>query len=133
LTLSPAHWRQMLRHVQNCLPEEACGLIAGKHGIVDTLFIVENELHSPVRFRMKPEDQLKALIWMENHRKDLLGIYHSHPSGPDYPSFTDMAENAYPHVVMLIWSPSLTGWQLHGYKAAGTQYLPVEVVGNTIS
>ena len=52
---------------------------------------------------MDPVEQLRAFDWMETHGLDLLGIYHSHPAGPETASATDIAEAAYP-VVQIIWS-----------------------------
>ncbi len=108
---------EMLAHIIRCLPEEACGLLGGRREEPAALFTdaapytavavlpVVNELHSPVRFRMDPADQLKAFYWLEEHDQELAAIFHSHPQGPEHPSATDLAEFAYPGVLMLIVSP----------------------------
>ncbi len=48
---------------------------------------------------------------------DLMGIYHSHPNGPDHPSPTDLAENMYP-VAQIIWFRENDKWLAHGYQIA---------------
>jgi proteasome lid subunit RPN8/RPN11 len=106
---------QMLAWVQTCLPEEACGLLGGRDGEAVLLVAVENELHSPVRFRMRPEEQLSGLRQMEAQGLDLLAIFHSHPTGPAVPSARDIAEAFYPEALMLIWSPGANGWSLRGF------------------
>jgi proteasome lid subunit RPN8/RPN11 len=40
---------------------------------------------------------------MEAQGLEMVGIYHSHPHGPDSPSPTDIAEAYYPDAVYLIW------------------------------
>ena len=116
LMLSLEHRQQMLLHVHSCLPEEACGLIAGKQNRAALIIPIENELHSPVRFRMKPEQQLNGFLTLEQAGLDLIGIYHSHPTGPDFPSETDRLEFAYPGTVYLIASFNGMEWKIRGYQ-----------------
>jgi proteasome lid subunit RPN8/RPN11 len=94
----------MLLEITNHLPEEACGLLAGKDSQVSQVLPVENVLHSPVRYRMNPNQQLAAIQLIENQNLELLAIYHSHPEGPATPSATDVAEAYYPEVVHIIIS-----------------------------
>jgi proteasome lid subunit RPN8/RPN11 len=125
LLLSTEHWQQMLQHVQTCLPEEACGLIGGVENRASLVFPVENEFHSPVRFRMKPEEQLSAFLNLEENGLDLIGIYHSHPTGPDSPSQTDQSEFAYPRTAYLIWSLLDADWKVHGYRMEDGQFIEI--------
>jgi proteasome lid subunit RPN8/RPN11 len=46
---------------------------------------------------------------------DLVGIYHSHPSGPEMPSVTDVAEAYYPEAIYLIWSGANGEWTCRGF------------------
>lgn len=95
---------QMARHAEACLPEEACGLLAGRPGKISRIFLVENDLHSPVRFHMHPLSQWKALDQIDKEGLELLGIFHSHPAGPSEPSRSDVREFLYPGVVTIILS-----------------------------
>ncbi len=63
---------------------------------------------------MEPAEQLRAFDWIDSQGLDLLGIYHSHPAGPERPSETDIAEAAYP-VAHLIWSHAGGAWGLRGF------------------
>ena len=45
---------------------------------------------------------------------DLLGIFHSHPSGPETASPTDIAEAAY-EVIHIICSRKNGQWKLRGF------------------
>jgi proteasome lid subunit RPN8/RPN11 len=105
LYLTPEHLSQITLHIENCLPEEACGLIGGFEETSRVVIPVENELHSPVRFRMAPLAQLKAFDQIEAQGWKLLAIFHSHPQGPPDPSPTDIAEFFYPGTAVVIVSP----------------------------
>jgi len=74
-----------------------------------------NVLHSRVRYRIEPLEQLKAFEDFEELGWELVGIYHSHPNGPDAPSPTDVAEAYYPEAVYLIWSHRTGEWNCRGF------------------
>jgi proteasome lid subunit RPN8/RPN11 len=114
LTISRNHWQEMLDHVHQQVPLEACGLLAGKQDRVEKVIPVRNQSQSPVRFVMEPYEQLQAFNWIDSNGLDLLGIFHSHPAGPETVSATDIAEAAY-EVVQLIWSRSQDRWQARGF------------------
>lgn len=104
----------MIDHVNAHAPLEACGLLAGKNNRVEKILFVENQAQSPVRFVMDPYEQLQAFDWIESNDLDLLGIFHSHPAGPETASPTDIAEAAY-KVVHLICSRTDDQWKLRGF------------------
>jgi proteasome lid subunit RPN8/RPN11 len=114
LIIRKKHWQEMLNYVQQNAPLESCGLLAGKNEEVEKVIFVRNQAQSPVRFVMDPYDQLKAFDWIESNQLDLLGIFHSHPTGPENASATDIAEAAY-EVVQLIWSRNQNRWQVRGF------------------
>ncbi len=112
--MSQEHWQEMLQHVDNHLPLEACGLLAGRQDRVTKVIRVRNQAQSPVRFVMDPNEQLQAFDWIESSGLDLLGIFHSHPAGPETASATDIAEAAY-EVIHIIWSRMEGHWQARGF------------------
>lgn len=114
LIISRKHWQEMLEHVDSQQPMEACGLLAGKNEQVQNVLLMRNQAQSPVRFMMDPYEQLQAFEWIEANQLDLLGIFHSHPAGPETASPTDIAEAAY-EVVHVIWSRYQNGWQTRGF------------------
>ena len=114
LILSKKHWQDMLEHVRQHAPLEACGLLAGKNDRVENVIFVQNQAQSPARFVMDPYEQLRAFDWIESHGLDLVGIFHSHPVGPENASVTDIEEAAY-EVVHLIWSGNQLGWIARGF------------------
>jgi len=127
LSLSKKQWVEMHTHAARQIPLEACGLLAGKNEQVKKVLLVRNQAQSPVRYVMDPYEQLKAFNWIESHDLDLLGIFHSHPTGPETASATDIAEVAY-EVVYLIWSLSDGIWKARGFYIENGQALDVPLV-----
>ena len=115
LILQVDQWQKITEHLDGCLPEEGCGLIAGSQGTGKLVKMIENQLHSPVRFRMASEEQWRAFQEFEQFGFDLLAIFHSHPKGPQTPSETDLDEFAYPGVFSLICCPIHQRWQARAF------------------
>jgi proteasome lid subunit RPN8/RPN11 len=128
LRLSVIHWLTMLSDVCMKTPNEACGLAAGANGVVQKIYRISNEHHSPVRFRLDPAEQVAAFIDMEQHHWDLLAIYHSHPEGPLAPSETDLAEFYYPDALSLIWAREKKMWQCWAYEIKENQIRVVQII-----
>jgi proteasome lid subunit RPN8/RPN11 len=123
--------RQMRREVAQCSPEEACGLLSGQieagYYRVAAVIPATNELHSPVRYRIDPHEQIAAFNQIDAQGLELVGIYHSHPAGPPDPSPTDIAEAFYPAAVYLIWSAPEGDWRCKAFLIQDGQVIPVEI------
>jgi proteasome lid subunit RPN8/RPN11 len=124
-------WEQMQLDVARRSPEEACGLLAGQRQgnqlRVSRLFITTNLLRSTTRYRIDPYEQLAAFNRMEAEEMELVGIYHSHPNGPDEPSPTDLAEAYYPEAAYLIWSKSNEAWACRAFAIQQMYVTPVRI------
>jgi len=105
---------EMQEYVTRYAPLEACGLLAGKKDRVEKMIGVRNQAQSPVRFVMDPYEQLTAFDLIESNRMTLLGIFHSHPAGPETVSPTDIAEAAY-EVIHVILSQKSDKWTARGF------------------
>ncbi len=127
IVLQTEHLVQMLQHIESCYPEEACGLLVGKNGQVNRVFAVENEFHSPMRFRMNPQEQLNVLIWADENDLEITGIFHSHPSGPPVPSETDISLFYYPGSVTLIWAKEHGQWYPRAFQISGKDVIEVPI------
>lgn len=92
----------MIAYVDSHAPLESCGLLAGRDSKVETVLEVANQAQSPLRYVMAPIEQLQAFEWIESNQMDLLGIFHSHPTGPETVSPTDIAQAAYAviHIIL---------------------------------
>lgn len=114
LILSQEHCNEMRRHVMELAPLEACGLLAGKNGRVEKVIPVRNQAHSPTRYVMDPYEQLQAFEWIDSQELELIGIFHSHPAGPETVSVTDIEEAAY-EVVQVLWYYLGGEWRVRGF------------------
>jgi [CysO sulfur-carrier protein]-S-L-cysteine hydrolase len=119
---------KIISNLEKHLPEEACGLITGKGNLAKHHFSITNGLHSPYRYLMEGSEMLHVFEWSEKHDQMLLGIYHSHPNGPENPSLTDLEEDYYPDVIKLIGSKSSTQWELKAYLNYNSGYLQIPLV-----
>jgi proteasome lid subunit RPN8/RPN11 len=114
LKLSNNILQEMIAYVDERAPLEACGVLAGKMDQAEKMLGVLNQAQSPVRFVMEPYAQLRAFDWIEANGLDLVAIFHSHPTGPETASPTDILEAAYA-VTHIILSPAGITWQARGF------------------
>lgn len=91
--LPRAAYKQILAHARACLPEEACGLLAGRiQGNVKTVeraYPCENTDHTNVHFTIDPCDQLAAVKDARARGLAMIGNFHSHPQTPSRQSEED--------------------------------------------
>ncbi len=121
LTLKQEQLQQMIAHVSSHAPLEACGLLAGRNSKVEAVLEVTNQAQSEVRFVMDPIEQLNAFEWIESNGLDLIGIFHSHPAGPETVSPTDIADAAYA-VVHVILARTNGAWRARGFWIENEKY-----------
>ncbi len=121
LTLTEEQLQKMLAHVDSHAPLEACGLLAGHDSKVESVLVVTNQAQSPVRYVMDPIEQLQAFEWIDAKGLDLLGIFHSHPTGPETVSQTDIEQAAYA-VVYVILTPVDSSWRARGFWIEDGKY-----------
>ena len=80
----------MVAHCRRELPNEACGILGGRNGRVESVHPVENSPPSPTRYCMDPQGQFRVLDALSRAGREVVGIYHSHPNGPAAPSRVDL-------------------------------------------
>ncbi len=81
-------------HAKKNLPEEACGLIAGKalsdgNREIKEVYLLTNIDHTSEHFTIDPKEQLRSIKDMRAKGLKPLGNWHSHPSTPARPSEED--------------------------------------------
>ena len=121
---------EMRAHVQRCLPEEGCGILGGSARLVKVVLPVTNDLHSPVRFNMAPEELFKAFVWLEENSMEMLAYYHSHPRGPAHLSPTDLLYFSYPGVALVLLSQEYSNWVIKGFiiNKNTVEEIPIEPI-----
>jgi proteasome lid subunit RPN8/RPN11 len=123
MTLTKEQLQKMIAHVNSHLPLEACGLLAGRDSKVESVLGVTNQAQSPDRYVMDPIEQLHALEWIDDNGLELLGIFHSHPTGPETVSPTDIVEAAYPVVyIILARLDNASVWRVRGFWIEDNAY-----------
>jgi proteasome lid subunit RPN8/RPN11 len=128
LKLTKEQLQSMIQYVNLHAPLEACGLLAGENATVKKIFFVQNQAKSPNRFVMNPIEQLNAFNWIESNQMELLGVFHSHPTGPETVSPTDIKEAAYA-VVQIVLSRVNENWHARGFWVEENDYseIPLQI------
>ena len=93
IRLKKSDFEKFLSHAQKELPNEACGLIAGRinenEKIAEEVYLLTNTDHSNEHFSLDPKEQLAAVKDMRGKGLIPLGNWHSHPESPSRPSDED--------------------------------------------
>ena len=93
IRIKKADYDRILEHCTSCVPEEACGLIAGHKEentvYIEKVYLLTNEDHSNEHFTMSPKEQLVAVKDARANHLTMLGNFHSHPESPSRPSEED--------------------------------------------
>ena len=92
----------MVEHCHRGVPNEACGFLGGRAGVVERLYPLTNAAASPVFYRPDDREMIAAIDDMDQAGLDLLGIFHSHVATRPYPSPTDVSQARYPDAVYVI-------------------------------
>jgi proteasome lid subunit RPN8/RPN11 len=100
-------------------PNECCGALIGRDGVVAQSFALANTTDEGPRrrFLVRPSDYVAAEARARDVQGDLLGFYHSHPDHPARPSQYDL-DHAWPSFSYVIVSVregqprELTSWRL---------------------
>ncbi|RLM63805.1 hypothetical protein DVK05_12885 [Halorubrum sp. Atlit-8R] len=103
IELTRAAYDDIVYHAYEGGEAEVCGVLAGDRGtdgdpsVVTETHPAENVADTPeIRYRMDPETQLELIEAVEAAGRDVVGFYHSHPTGPTHPSETDAARATWP-------------------------------------
>lgn len=86
-------YEKIVDHAMQTLPNEACGLIAGRvsgtNKFIEKVYLLTNMDHSNTHFSLDPKEQLTAIKDMRSLGYVPLGNWHSHPETPSRPSEED--------------------------------------------
>ena len=118
----------MIDHACRALPAECCGLLSGANGVITDWHPLRNVADKPeTRYYATPEELFAAMRRIRDANQKLLGIYHSHPRTPAYPSASDVEMAFYPEAAYFIISlePQI---DLRAYRIEGTRIEIMQVV-----
>ncbi len=94
----------MLEHGRREEPNEACGYLAAKDGVVGHHFELTNIDAAPDHYSMAPTEQFAAIRRMREEGLQVAAVYHSHPETPARPSVEDIRLAHDPGTVYVIVS-----------------------------
>ncbi len=120
-----ATYDDVVYHAYDGDEAEVCGVLAGTQGadgdpsVVTRTYATENVAETPrIRYLIDPEAQLEAIEAAEDDGLDVVGFYHSHPTGPTEPSETDAARATWPGYSYVICAldgyPYVGSWRWRG-------------------
>ena len=119
LTLASDVDASIRSHGVETYPNECCGALFGRDGVVSAVFALPNTTEEGPRrrFLVRPEDYRAAEGQAGEIGGELLGFYHSHPDHPARPSQFDL-DHAWPSFSYVIVSVrqgvsgDMTSWRL---------------------
>ncbi|WP_410000285.1 M67 family metallopeptidase [Novosphingobium sp. APW14] len=92
-------------------PEEACGLLLGQGGVISQALPARNVHSDPWRhFEIDPAVLIAAHRAARQGGLQVLGYYHSHPTGLTNPSATDQAAASGDGRIWAIVAGGTIGW-----------------------
>ena len=77
---------EILAHARREPLTECCGLLAGRDGIIDTIFPTKNVLNSATLYEISPKEMFQFFREMREQGLTHLGQYHSHLHTENFPS-----------------------------------------------
>ena len=112
-------------HGVETYPNECCGALLGRDGVVTSTYALPNTTEEGPRrrFLVRPSDYREAEKRATQRGGDLLGFYHSHPDHPARPSQYDL-DHAWPFFSYIIVSvregvsEDMTSWRLREDRSA---------------
>lgn len=104
ITLTKELVKKITKHSLKEFPNEACGLLAGRDGIVEKVYEMINTDKSPASYFMDAAQQLKVMKEIRSLDLEMIGIYHSHVASRAFPSAHDVKLAFYPEASCVIVS-----------------------------
>lgn len=96
--------QELVAHARDDLPNECCGMIAGRDGTATRVIRATNTEASPFMYVMDPREQLRIWEEIEDAGEEVLAVYHSHTRSTAYPSRTDVELAFFPETLYVIVS-----------------------------
>ncbi len=104
ITLPKELVKEMENHAREVYPRECCGMMAGRGEKITKLFKITNIAQRMDEYELDPLEQVNAFEEIDRLSLQLLGVYHSHPNHPPYPSGLDISQAFYPDTIFFIIS-----------------------------
>ncbi|MBF0193109.1 MAG: M67 family metallopeptidase [Magnetococcales bacterium] len=100
---------KILGHAQRSAPAECVGILSGIGQDISGWHPLKNSLTDTDRFLADPQQQLELFKNLRKEQKEVVAIYHSHPTSPPVPSKLDIELSEYPKALYLVVSLNIEG------------------------
>ena len=121
IVLTKSQQNILSEHAKKQVPNESCALLFGKTVddklTVNEVFLTENIEKSSVNFTISNEQLLQGYQKAEEEKLEVVGIFHSHPDSPPYPSSTDTKFMKTNPVVWVIYSGTTNDFKAYVLEA----------------
>ena len=118
---------KMLAHAAEASPNECCGLLTGRRGVIEGAVRARNLEAGPTRYLIDPQDHFAAMKTARAEGLHVVGAYHSHPAGAAAPSPSDIAEaSGGPDFLYVIVAPA--SGDVAGYYVKNGEVIVAELV-----
>ncbi len=129
-TITRHQYDLIMHQAQACYPQEAGGILGGRESVIlGILPTVNIFLYDRTKtFGISADDIDRGYRFLEKHKFEYYGIYHSHPKGIPYPSKEDLSHNQkYIFIIGLAdrYNPELVAWEV---TPSGTIQVPIQIV-----
>ncbi|MBQ9749542.1 MAG: M67 family metallopeptidase [Clostridia bacterium] len=133
IRISKEDYQKIVDHALSELPNEACGLIAGRidgtDKRIEKVYLLTNTDQSNEHFSLDPKEQLAAIKDMRASGYLPLGNWHSHPETPSRPSEEDKRlayDKSASYLILSLMEPD--GPVLNAFHIEGTESTKEELI-----
>ena len=119
---------KIVAHAVEDLPNECCGLLIGTADMVEDASRARNTKRSRTKFQVEPADHFAAIRRARAAGFEIVGAYHSHPSGPSGPSETDRVRLTDPSMFHVIISLAHGTRTVRAFRLTDGNFSPLELV-----
>ena len=119
---------KIVAHAVEDLPNECCGLLIGTAEMVEDASRARNTKRSRTKFQVEPADHFAAIRRARAAGFEIVGAYHSHPSGPSGPSETDRVRLTDPTMFHVIISLAHGTRTVRAFRLTDGNFSPLELV-----
>jgi proteasome lid subunit RPN8/RPN11 len=134
LIIDQEYMEIMRKCLEKSYPHEACGFISGNESDqqreVNDLWAVDNKSADNLRrrFVIDPLDYLQAERKAEEKQTKLLGLFHSHPDHPAYPSEHDLvaAQPYFSYVIASVHDGKLD--EIRSFRLENGKFIEEEII-----
>jgi [CysO sulfur-carrier protein]-S-L-cysteine hydrolase len=132
LSIPQAVLDAMIAQAEAERPCECCGFLVGKDRI-ERAVPLRNALASPVAYEVDARELLKVQRELRAEGREVMAVYHSHPTSAPVPSASDLARNGYgetiPHIIVGMMNSKA---EVRAWLLGETDFREVEIdVSNT--